>query len=315
MSIHMTGYRALGEHAAWLDLSNRGTIRVSGDDRARLLHAMCTNNINDLRFGDGLYVFFLNAQGRILADAYVYHLGETFLLDTEPETHARLHRHLENYVIAEDVTLEDETGNWAIIGLEGGETRARAAELAISIPEKKYCWHTWDEGFVVHVASTGGEGVRIFIPSEEKPKLVERLEQANILRATSDEARVVRLERGIPRYGEDITERNLVQETGITDAVHFNKGCYLGQEIVERVRSRAHLNRLLTPIHISGTAAPAPGTKLSVDGKDVAEITSAAYSPALGEVVGLAYMRTEVARAKPGMIVAGHKPLTAAYVA
>src|SRR5438045_3407124 len=109
----MTGYEALWGGAAWVDLSARGKIRVTGEDRGRLLHAMCTNNIEDLAAGEGLYAFFLTAQGRIIADAYIYNLGESHLLDTEPETATKLRDHLDNYIIADDVMLEDETAQWA----------------------------------------------------------------------------------------------------------------------------------------------------------------------------------------------------------
>jgi aminomethyltransferase len=103
----------------------------------------------------------------------------------------------------------------------------------------------------------------------------------------------VRLEHGRARYGEDISERYLVQETQILSAVSFNKGCYLGQEIVERIRSRGQVHRLLTPVRIRTANVPAPGTKLRSRDKDAGEITSAAFSPALNETVALAYLRTE----------------------
>ena len=104
----MTGYEALWGGAAWVDLSARGKIRVTGEDRARLLHAMCTNNLQDLAAGEGLYAFFLTAQGRIIADAYIYNLGESHLLDTEPATATKLRDHLDNYIIADDVMLEEQ---------------------------------------------------------------------------------------------------------------------------------------------------------------------------------------------------------------
>ena len=108
---------------------------------------------------------------------------------------------------------------------------------------------------------------------------------------------MVRLENGKPRYGADISERYLAQETNQTHALHFNKGCYLGQEIVERVRSRAQIHRRLLPVHLDTDQPPAPGTKLQAHGKDSAEITSASYSPTLGKTVALAYVRIDV---KPG---------------
>ncbi|MBV9611559.1 MAG: folate-binding protein YgfZ [Acidobacteriaceae bacterium] len=301
----MNGYEALRCAAASIDLSARGKLRVTGEDRARLLHAMSANHIQDLAPHDGLYAFFLTAHGRILADAYVYNLGESFLLDTEPETAGKLRDHLDKYIIADDVTLEDETAQWAAIAIEGPASADAAVAIGAPVPSKKYSVEPWSAGFVARVASTGPEGIRIFIPSAEKTALLSRL---GIPAASAEEARLVRLENGIPRYGEDISERYLVQETQQLHAIHTNKGCYLGQEIVERVRSRGQVHRLLTPVRIHSRTPPQPGTKLTSAGNPVAEITSAAYSPALGEVVALAYVRTEVAHARPEMVVAGSDP-------
>ncbi len=252
----MNGYEGLRQASAWIDLSARGKIRVTGEDRARLLHAMSTNHVQELAAGEGLYTFFLNDKGRILADAYIYNLGESLLLDTEPETAASLAAHLDKYIIADDVTLEDETGRWMAVGLEGPASAEAAAGLGIRAPAKRCALLEWDGGFVVQVAETGMPGVRIFVPMEERHTLAARLTPHGIPNATAEEARIVRLENGKPRYGEDISDRYLAQETQQSHAVHFNKGCYLGQEIVERVRSRGQVHRHLTPIEIeSATTA------------------------------------------------------------
>jgi aminomethyltransferase len=307
----MTGYEALRTGAAWIDLSSRGKIRVTGEDRARLLHAMSTNDIKNLSAHEGVYAFFLTDKGRILADACVYNLGESLLLDTEPETGAKVRDHLERFIIADDAFLEDETDQWAAIGVEGPASLEAAQKLAAPLPDKKYASLPWCDGFVVRVASTGPEGIRIFLPISEKEAFTGELE---IPQATAAEARLVRIENGVPRYGEDISERYLVQETQQENAVHSNKGCYLGQEIVERVRSRGQVHRLLTPIRVATATAPPVGAKLSVDGKDVAEITSAVYSPSMGEVVGLAYVRTEAVHSRPEMILSGSENPAAAYI-
>lgn len=310
----MTGYEALREQAAWIDLSARGKIRVTGEDRARLLHAMSTNSISDLAENDGRYAFFLNDKGRILADAFIFNLGESLFLDTEPETGEKLSEHLDRYIIADDVELHDETEQWAEIALEGPKARDHAGALGIPAAPNKLAIEKWDGGFVANAASTGPEGLRIFVPVAQRHDLVQKLTAIGIVEANANEARLVRLENGIPRYGEEISERYLVQETQQLHALHTNKGCYLGQEIVERVRSRGQVHRLLTPIRIKTSAQPEPGTKLTVDGNPVAEIASAAYSPALGEVVALAYVRTEAAHSKPEMTVAGSDPPIAAYI-
>ncbi|HZQ55144.1 MAG TPA: glycine cleavage T C-terminal barrel domain-containing protein [Bryobacteraceae bacterium] len=304
----MTGYEALRNHTAWIDLGTRAEIRVTGEDRARLLHAMSTNHVQGLAPSHGLYAFFLNDKGRILADACIYNLGDSFLLDTEPELGEKLREHLERYIIADDANLEDETGHWSIIGLEGPQSLANAATLAIPIPEQPYSIVQWKQGFVARVASASRTGIRIFTPAGQTAAF------PGIPQATAKEARIVRIENGIPRYGEEITERYLVQETQILHAIHSNKGCYLGQEIVERVRSRGQVHRVLAPVRIKTNTPPEAGTKLTVDGNNVAEIASAVYSPALGEVAALAYVRTEAAHAKPEMIVAGSEPPIPAYV-
>ncbi|HTU46130.1 MAG TPA: glycine cleavage T C-terminal barrel domain-containing protein [Bryobacteraceae bacterium] len=303
----MTGYEALRTRAAWMDVSTRGKIRVTGEDRARLLHAMSTNDVKNLAPGAGLYAFFLNDKGRILGDAYIYNSGDSLLLDTEPETAEKLRDHLDRYIIADDAELNDETQGWAAIDLAGPEAIACAEQLGLPVPAERYGVREWESGFVARVSSTG-EGLRVFLPLEKKDEFMARLQAAQIPKASAEEARIVRLENGVPRYGEDISERYLVQETSAMHAVHTNKGCYLGQEIVERVRSRGQVHRVLVPIRIEGREAPAPGTKLTAEGKAVAEITSAVYSPALGEVAALAYVRTEAAEAKPGLLVPDTDP-------
>ena len=207
-----------------LDLSPHGRIRVTGEDRARLIHALCTNHIQQLKPGESVYAFFLTAQGRILADARIVCYEDSLLIDTEPETREALLKHIDHYIIADDVTLEDET-------------------------DRTYCLET--------------ESGRIYGPLSQKPKDLE-----------SSDPHAIRLQHFRPRYGEDITDKTLAQETGITEALHFQKGCYLGQEIVERIRSRTHVNRMLSGL-LFETDAPPPGTKVFAGEAEVGKITSA----------------------------------------
>jgi tRNA-modifying protein YgfZ len=308
----MKSYQELRTGAAWIDLSARGKIRVTGEDRARLLHAMTTNNIQQMQPGDGVYALFLNAQGRILADAYIYHLGESFLIDTEPETAGKVLQHLDKYIIADDVTLEDQTANWKAVGIEGPGSADALQALGIAAPAEDFHVISWDDGFTARTASTGPLGFRVFVPVAGRAALLERL--GGIPEADHEAERTVRIENGKPRYGEDITERYLTQESQQMHAVSFTKGCYLGQEIVERVRSRAQVHRHLMPVRIRTTQAPAAGTKLKADGKDAAEITSAAYSPTLGEVAALAYVRTDYQAPRTELVLDATEPPVTAYV-
>ena len=304
----MTSYEALRSKTAAINLSARGKIRVTGDDRARLVHAMSTNHVNDLKDGEGVYAFFLTAQGRILGDAYIYNLGDSLFLDTEPELGPKLLEHLDRYIIADDAEVHDETLQWKVIGLEGPNSVEDAERAGLPVPPGDFGAARWKEGFVTRAAGTGSQGVRIFVPESGFPDLMQMLSTADIPEASAEEARIVRLENGVPRYGEDISERYLVQETGALHAVHFNKGCYLGQEIVERIRSRAQVHRHLKPFRIAATTVPAQGTKLRLEGKDIAELTSAAFSPALGEVVALGYVRTEGTSGNSQFVVADSEP-------
>jgi tRNA-modifying protein YgfZ len=274
------GYTALRESAAWVDVSTRGRIKMTGEDRARLLHAMTTNNIQKLEPGQGCYAFFLNAQGRILADARVWCFADHLLLDVEPEQRQKIYEHLDRYIIADDVVLEDVTDQTNSIVLQGPNTHPPAlAELWSHTP--------WTDG---HVQTTP-HGRTIVGPKGKLPGF--DLETAEgVTQATLDDLRTVRIEHGVPRYGEEITERYLVQETGLLDAVSFSKGCYLGQEIVERVRSRAQVHRHLRLIEIDTDQVPAAGEKLTANGADAGEIASAVYSPAWGKVAAMAYVRT-----------------------
>jgi folate-binding protein YgfZ len=308
----MTGYEALRTAAAWFDVSDRGKIRVTGEDNARLLHAMSTNDVKNLADGKGLYAFFLNEKGRIIADSYIYRQGANLFLDTEPETAIVLRDHLDHYIIADDAALEDETANLAAIALEGPTSFDLAATMELPVPSEPFALATWQHGFVARVSVTGAPGMRIFLPIAQKPAFLERFKSANLQEASLSEVRVVRLEHGTPRYGEDISSRFLAQETQIAHAIHTNKGCYLGQEIVERVRAQGQVHRLLSPVRIAATSPPEAGTKLLANGNPVAELTSAAYSPALGEVVAMAYVRREALKEKPALVVAGSNPEIAA---
>lgn len=273
------GYLALRERAAWIDLSARGKIRAAGEDRARLLHAMCTNDVEHLSPGQGCYAFFLNAQGRILGDANIWCFDDHLLLDTEPETRQKLFEHLDRYVIADDVILEDQTDQIKTIAVEGPRAEEILKQAGAPLPAGADAWTVWGDSIVVRTDSTGAGG--FFIVGTTPPRL------PGLPQASAEDARLVRIENGRPRYGEEISDRFLVQETGQLRAVHFSKGCYLGQEIVERVRSRGQVHRVLRRLEIDTKEPPPAGAKT-----DQAEIVSAVFSPVLSKAVAMAYVRT-----------------------
>jgi len=271
------GYRALRHGASWLDLSARGRIVARGRDRARFLHNVTSNEVRKMTPGSSCYAFLLSPQGRIQADLYLLCFEDHFLIDTEPELREKVRQHILKYKVADQVELEDVTGATASLGVEGPDA------AGIPIPSGDH--------FTGPFTVTGQPGFRIYCPAEQKAELVAHLERAGALRASAEDARLVRIENGKPVWGEDIRDTSLPQETQQLQAVSFTKGCYNGQEIVERIRAQGHVNKKLERIELDGLEPVLAGTKLMVNGHE-AEVTSSVYSPQAGKVVALAYVRT-----------------------
>ena len=252
---------------------------------------MCSNHVQQLQTGEGCYAFFLNPQGRILADALILAQPQALLIDTEPETRESLYAHLDKYIIADDVTLEDITAETVAIGVEGPAAADVESRLGAPVPAPPYSHTAWGDRLAVRFSVTGQPGFSILAPAADREALIGEIETAGAVRASDQDARVVRLELGHPRYGEDITDQYLPHETQRLDALHFTKGCYIGQEIVERVRSRGGVHRFLVALEIDGDTPPDAGSVVTADGKAVGAITSAAWSPARGRIVALGYLR------------------------
>ena len=271
------GYNALIQGTAWLDLDSRGRIVACGRDRARLLHAITSNEVKKMNLGNTCYAFLLNPQGRIQADLHLLCLADRFLIDTDPGLREKVQLHIRRYIIADQVELEDVSAQTSSIGVEG----PAAEELKLAAGDYT----------IAPFTVTGQPGYRIYCSKDSKVALIAQLESLGAKEATAEDARVVRIENGKPLYGEDIRDTTLPQETQQMQAISFNKGCYLGQEIVERIRAQGRVNKKLERLELDNTQPAAAGTKLQVDGRE-AEITSSVYSPHLGKVVALAYVRT-----------------------
>ena len=309
----LNGYEALHQGVALLELEGRGVLTASGEDRARLLHAMTTNHVQEMQPGDVRYVFFLNAQGRVLADAQLICREDVFLIDTEPERREFLFQHLDKFIIADDVTVEDQSANHAVFALEGPGAAALLQHIGADAPEPGK-WTLWQACLIAGASVTGAPGFRVYAPIEERRSLRRWLAGSGAMEATAEDFREVRLENARPRYGEEITAAQIPHETRILHALHFNKGCYLGQEIVERVRSRGHVNRVLAQLLIAGESAPPKGTKITADSSEIGEIASSAFSRALGKVVALAYIRAEHSAAGAQLAVEGNAAEVSARV-
>lgn len=288
-------FAALRSGCALFDLGWRAKLLVTGSDRQKWLNGMVTNNVRDLAQDHGNYNFLLNAQGHILGDMYLYNRGDYILLDTDVSQAAKLRQALEHFIIMDDVEIADASEKLTAIGVQGpsaGQTLSAAGFTVGALEPLQLRDSSWHKiGFTL--AATEREGFEIWVGAANSGKVWDALIAAGATQVGADAQELWRIAQGLPRYGQDIRERDLPQETGQVRALNFAKGCYVGQEIVERIRSRGAVHRQFSGFEIEGPA-PAPGTKVQAGGKDVGEVTSVATLPG-GRTLALGYVRREAA--------------------
>jgi folate-binding protein YgfZ len=297
-------FQALLSGCGLYDLSARAKIAVTGSDRVRWLNGMATNNVRDLAPGHGVYAFLLNAQGRIQADLYIFQRGESLLVDTEHGQREKVLQLFDRYIIADDVEIADVSDKLTALGLTGPESRHVLERACIAVPDLKHLQFAdvaWKEKLVtlVRAGEEARESWQVWIAPEHAGELWDALLKAGARPTGTTALNLFRISRGIPQFGVDIRERDLPAETGQTRALNFTKGCYLGQEIVERIRSRGAVHRKFTAFVVEGTL-PEAGAKIvagEIDEKEVGEITSGAILPLPGgdRPVALGYLRREAA--------------------
>jgi len=297
-------YRAARESVALIDKNYRAHLRFTGPDRVRFLNAVLTNNIKDLRSRSGVASLFLNPQGRIQAEIETYATGESLWCVTFAMIREALVLALDKYIIMDDVTLTDETDIFGTVALEGWQAAELVQKLA-SIDLADLGELEFREADVAGISvgvtkrSPGGiAGAEFLAARADLPKLwgILREEMAKVggrpmgYQALS----ALRLEQGVPWFGYDFGEKQIPHEAGLQDShISYTKGCYTGQEIVERVRSRGQVNRVRVLLKFSSAEIPANGTSLLADGKEIGYVTRAAYSPALQARIGMGYVRRE----------------------
>jgi len=299
--------------AALFPMAHRGLLEVRGEDRVRWLDGMISGDVGALVAagpGAGCYATLLTNRGAIVADLHVGLLGETFLLESAREAMPRIRQTLERYIIADDVTLRDlgeESVSW---GLEGPLAEA-ILEAATGDPQR-LAEEAWAErriaGHPVRVAAFGFSGESAFqlhMPPAAADAVLAALDAAarevglesGLLRGDPAALEVLRVEAGIPLLGAELDEEVLPPEARLERAIATGKGCYVGQEIVARLRSRGQVNHLLVGLRIESAELPAVGTTLQAEGRQTGEITSAVVSPSEGPIA-LGYVRRAHAEAE-----------------
>jgi folate-binding protein YgfZ len=307
-------YWAVKEAAGLLDLSRRGRLLVSGKDAQRFLHGQTTADIKQMPVGGGSFAFFLNVHGHILADARILRLDEqTFLIDTEPQRLAAIRATLQQHIIADRVELRDEGDARGWLALEGPCTLEVLRDaVGFDPPHMLLLQHLVLPDLslrLVRTSLTGEFGFWIDAPAAQLAGIWDRCLEAGRLLGVRpvgfDASEICRIENGIPRYGADINEKTFSQETGQMHAVSFNKGCYLGQEVVERIRSRGHVNRKLMGLLFEGPQHVSHNAEIVAQGQPAGTITSVAYSFGLRRTIALAMLRRESAEPGTSVTVAG----------
>ncbi|PWU19270.1 MAG: hypothetical protein C5B50_06970 [Verrucomicrobia bacterium] len=305
---------ALRHRAALLDLSFRSRVCLTGADRKRFLHGQVTNDVNRLGVGQGCYAALVTAKGRMESDLNIYCLEQELLLDFEPGVTAKVIQRLEQYIIADDVQVVDVAPHYGLLSVQGPEAAEvlRGAALLNSLPGHPFTFEKSHDSVLgeVYVINQprSDRSFDIFVPTAGMQTLAEKL--LSSVQAIGgglcgwQALERARIEAGIPRFGMDMDETNLPQECGIEDrAVSYTKGCYIGQEVLNRIHTLGHVNRLLQGFRLPAdlTSLPARGDKIFQDGKETGYITSAIHSPVLNENIALGYLRKEVSG--PGLMV------------
>ena len=286
------------------DLGFRAKISLAGGDRVRWLNGMVTNNIRDLAEGRGAYAFLLNPQGHILGDLYAYNRGGAIMVDTDRSQMEKILATFDHYIIMDDVEVTNLSEQITALGVAGPKARSVLQRAGIAIPETQplqifdatcQCDCDCVKCTIVRGDDAGIESYELWLSPSEVRKAWDVLAVAGAAPVGFEALELQRIVSGVPRYGMDIRERDLPQETEQARALNFNKGCYVGQEIVERIRSRGAVHRKFTGFIVEGTAEIAPGSKVLAGEKEVGEITSAASLRVAGEekTVALGYVRRE----------------------
>ena len=286
-------------------LDRTGWIRVTGEDRVRWLNGMVTNSIQQLTPGTGNYNFILSVQGRIQGEANIYSPPDPASADLLIETAAgavpSLITLLDRFIIMDDVELTDISAHRTGLLLAGPQAPAFLQQLGIAaadLPELSLQAITWNDAeiTVINAHSPLVPIFELWAAPTSIAALTQALTTSGAVPCTPEALDWLRILEGTPLYGTDIRDKELPQETAQTRALHFNKGCYLGQEIVERIRSRGNVHRTFAAFRLQGDL-PTPGTHLEAESKQIGELTSVARIPLPGEPepiqLALGYVRRE----------------------
>jgi folate-binding protein YgfZ len=299
---------ALWESAGVVDLSSRSRLCLAGADRVRFLHGQVTNDVKALGNGEGCYAALITAKGKMQSDMNIYCLPEELLLDFEPALTATVSARLQKYVIADDVQIIDIAANYGLLSVQGpkAESVVRALGIGGDLPLKPFRLvrkpeTDFGELHVMNQPRLGASGYDLLVATDQagalRKKLIAEAKLAGGGECGWAAFEMARIEAGIPRFGADMDEATNPLEAGLeARAISFSKGCYIGQEVISRIRTYSEVGKALRGLRLADDlkSLPKKGDELFHDGKEAGFITSATASLRLNATVALGYVKRDV---------------------
>ena len=300
----MTGTIATREYSAVrdggagvIDLSSRGRLLVSGSEAVMFLNGLITNDMKTLAVNSWMPAVFPNVQGRLLAEVRIIHREDGFLIDTENATFETVAKLLERFTLAGDfrvTNVKSETAMLSVQGNNAAKVILRTLGETVISPQGVVSaeMENGTTVTIIRVTHTGEDGFDLFVNANEAQALHDSLTKAGAQSVGLDALEILRIEAGIPRYGIDMDETNVVTETNLDHAVSFTKGCYIGQEIIARIKYRGHVAKKLTGLIFESQVELESGARvLSSDDKEIGRVTSLTFSPRLKRTIALGYVK------------------------
>ena len=291
-------YGAGADGAAIHDASYAGRIRATGEDTLDLLHRLSTNAVVSLQPGQGAPTILTTDRGRILDLITVVNLQDHVLLLTSPQAREAVAAWIDKYTIVEDVELQDVTAETAMLSVMGPQAWTvlrQAADVPDIPPYGAVPLNTAARGHVIRRDMVGHPRFEVVVDAEDGPTVWRALTGAGAVPMGQDALEVLKVERGEPWYGSELGDAYNPLETGLWGSISFTKGCYIGQEVIARLDTYQKVQRHLVSLDLSPEADVEQGSRLTLEGRQVGHVTSAARVPTTGRLVSMAYVRKEAA--------------------
>lgn len=293
-------YLAARDRIGYIDRRRWTKIQITGPDRKSFLHGLVTNEVKKLNAGEGNYSLMLTPQGKVLADLWVYDVGESLWILSHENLHDEIVSFLNKYLIMEEAVIVDQTDAFYLFTVVGPESvqflskYCSESDLPSSLNSIKKCLVLNSDCLVIRYVRGLFDGYHCLVSSQTAEPFLELLDQTKLTRIGDEVIDILRIESGIPLCKRDIDDRVIPQEALLHDAISFTKGCYIGQEVVARLHFRGHVNRELTGFYIDAEGLPGGPLRIEQEGKEVGKITSHCFSIGCERMIGIGFLRREL---------------------